>query len=176
MNKIRLMKRLLILIIPFLLLTACKNEPKSNIGSQDQDHQYRPYIDREQDIKNKDSIVIRKIRFLDADTKTMTDYYEDGKRIRIIKRFKNDLQDGKTTVYFPDGKLKEVQYFEAGKQKDKDTVYYDSGEIRFIYSFKNDKKNGWMYRYSKGGRQEFAALYKDDLVSEVIDSLNLGKK
>ena len=71
---------------------------------------------------------------------------------------------------------KEVQYFEAGKQRDKDTVYYDSGEIRFIYSFENDKKNGWMYRYSKAGRQEFAALYKNDLVSEVIDSLNLDKK
>lgn len=176
MNEIRLMKQIAVLLIPFLLLIACKKDQKSNIGSQDQDHQYRPYLDKEQDIRNKDSVVIRKVRFLDADTKTMTDYYEDGKRIRIIKLFKNDLQDGKTTVYFPDGKLKEVQYFEAGKQRDKDTVYYDSGEIRFIYSFKNDKKNGWMYRYSKIGRQEFAALYKDDLVSEVIDSLNLGKK
>ncbi len=171
------MKNILFLIMTALFIFwSCKNEPRAEIGNQEQDASYRPYLNKEQVFRNKDSVIIKRVKFLDEDTKTITDYYGDGKSVRIIKYFTNDLQDGKTSVYFQNGKIQEVQYFKNGKQIDKDSIFYETGELRFVYQFEDDKKNGWMYRYDKKGHQEFAANYRDDKVVEVIDSLRLNRK
>lgn len=159
-----------------IIVVGCKSEPKTDIGNQEQDPSYRPYLNKEQVFRNKDSVIIKRVDFIDEETKTITHYYSDGASIRMVQLFKNDFQDGKTSVYFKDGKIQEVQYYDKGKQTGKDSIYYETGELRFVYQFEDDKKNGWMYRYDKKGRQEFAAHYKDDKVVEVIDSLNLSKK
>ena len=167
------------LIFPFfiiLFMMSCKSDSASKLDAQDQDSGYHPYLHKEQIIYDKDSVRVREIIFLEKSLKSMTDYYGDGKSVRVIKYFKNDLQDGKTTAYFPDGKIKEVQYYKDGNQIGQDTIFFETGEVHFIYPFENNKKNGWMYRYDIEGRQEFGALYKDDKVLEVVDSLDLRKK
>lgn len=170
------MKSILIFYILVIFLFGCKREPASDIGIQEQEVPFSPYLGKEQVFRNKDSVIIKRVEFKDNETKTITHYFSDGKSIRMRQFFKNDLQDGKTSVYFPDGKIQEVQYFDNGKQMGKDSIFYDTGELRFVYQFEDGKKNGWMYRYDKKGHQEFAAHYKDDKVVEVIDSLNLSKR
>jgi len=170
------MRNFVVLFFILGFFFSCKKEPSSTIGSQDQSGLYRPFLDKEQDFKNKNGEVSRRVEFLDNGLKKMTDFYEGGEKIRLVKYFKNDLQDGRTVAYYPSGKIQEVQHYANGKQMDRDTIFYETGEIHFVYNFENDKKNGWMYRYDKAGHQEFAALYKDDLVAQVIDSLNLSDK
>ena len=51
----------------------------------------------------------------------MTEYYKDGK-IKGDRLFKNDIQIGKSTFYYPSGKVKEVQYYEEGKITGGDTL------------------------------------------------------
>lgn len=163
-----------VLLFVCLCYLACKeNVPEvKTIGSSSQEHNnFRPYLDKEQDFRNNNGQIYRSIRFLPDDVKTMTDYYGDGKTIRVLKYFYKDLQNGKTSVYYPNGKLKEVQHYQNGVQYKGDTIFYESGKIHFIYNFVDSKKNGWMYRYNESGDQEYAVLYEGDTIKQVVDSL-----
>lgn len=158
------------------MILACANEAPTTEGIQSTAVGKSPFLSKEQDFKNKDGKVTRKVRFLDNGIKTVTDYYAGSDKVYTIRYFKNDLQDGKTIGYHPNGKIREVQYFDKGKQEGNDSIFYETGELRYVYSFKDDKKNGWMYRYSKDGHQEFAVRYADDKVMEVIDSVLIKSK
>lgn len=181
------MERVIVLLIVLTTFYACKNEtsepaPASETtsdfrdGIQSNGVEVNPYLNKEQDIKNNEGKVTRKVRFLPDGRKSVTDYYKGGDTVYLVRYFKNDLQDGKTIGYHPNGKIREIQFFNMGKQFGQDSIFYETGELWYIYSFENDKKNGWMYRYSKDGKQEFAANYKDDKVIEVIDNLKPNKK
>lgn len=175
--KYLIMYRILILFLLPLIILACKNESKSSDHElKKQKVEISPFLNKEQDIKNNDGHVTRSVKFLDNGIKTVTDFYEGSDKIYTIRYFKDDLQDGKTIGYHPNGKIREVQYFNKGKQEGKDSIFYETGELRYIYSFDNDMRNGWMYRYSKEGKQEFAVKYKDDKVEQVIDSVKINSK
>ena len=181
------MERMIVLLIVLTTFYACKNEtsepaPASETtsdfrdGIQSNGVEVNPYLNKEQDIKNNEGKVTRKVRFLPDGRKSVTDYYKGGDTVYLVRYFKNDLQDGKTIGYHPNGKIREIQFFFMVKQFGQDSIFYETGELWYIYSFENDKKNGWMYRYSKDGKQEFAANYKDDKIIEVIDNLKPNKK
>lgn len=178
------MNRLIVFLLTLTAFLSCKNETTTpppatsdfRDGIQSNGVEVNPYLNKEQDIKNKKGKITRRVRFLPDGRKSVTDYLEGGDTVYLVRYFKDDLQDGKTIGYHPNGKIREIQYFELGKQNGNDSIFYETGELWFVYAFENDKKNGWMYRYAKDGKQEFAARYKDDQIQEVIDSLRPNKK
>jgi antitoxin component YwqK of YwqJK toxin-antitoxin module len=52
----------------------------------------------------------------------MTDYYPSG-ALKGERYFVNDKQEGKTTLFYENGEIKEVQYYKEGLRNGGDTLF-----------------------------------------------------
>ena len=100
----------------------------------------------------------------------MTEYYEDGKT-KIIRHFKNGLEEGTNRLFYPDGKLKETQTFVAGLQQGGDTLFYPTGKPQFIVTFKDGKKDGLLQKWTPEGSLSFEAVYALDSLKTVTTQI-----
>ncbi len=100
----------------------------------------------------------------------MTDYYNDG-RLRSVRLFSNGVQSGRTEIYYPDGRLWEVQYYDtAGNRTGGDTIFYRNGTLQFTAQFKLNKKTGPMMKYDSTGTLIYAAEMDHDSLVRVLIS------
>ena len=81
--------------------------------------------------------------------------------------FIHDTQEGRTVVYYPSGKIKEVQHFEDGQHQGGDTLWYENGRVQFTVNFEKNLKNGDLYKWSPEGELIFNASYRNDTLVEV---------
>jgi hypothetical protein len=96
----------------------------------------------------------------------MTEYYEDGKT-KLVRHFKNNVEEGTTASYYPDGKMREIQRYTNGLQQGGDTLFYQDGKPQFIVQFKDGKKNGPLQKWSPEGVLSFEAIYENDSLKTV---------
>jgi antitoxin component YwqK of YwqJK toxin-antitoxin module len=97
----------------------------------------------------------------------MTEYYPKTGQIQVKRQFKKGIQTGRTLLFYPDGKLKEVQYYEDGKKQKGDTIFYSNGKPQFLVTFKNGKMDGYMRKWTEDGELFFEARYQQDSLKEV---------
>ncbi len=97
----------------------------------------------------------------------MTEYYPKTGQIQIKRQFKKGIQTGRTLLFYPDGKLKEVQYYEDGKKQKGDTIFYSNGKPQFLVTFKAGKMDGYMRKWTEDGELFFEARYQQDSLKEV---------
>jgi len=81
--------------------------------------------------------------------------------------FVNDLQQGKTVIYYESGKLKEVQYFKDGNHQGGDTIWYETGQLQFTVNFDKNLKHGELYKWSPEGTLIFNSRYQHDTLVAV---------
>ncbi len=95
-----------------------------------------------------------------------TEFYRSGK-IKSIKVFENNLEQGKGIHYYETGELREVQYFVNGKKHGGDTLYEMNGKIRNLSYFDHGKMNGTFIKYKDSTDSiELESIYiQDSLVS-----------
>jgi Uncharacterized protein conserved in bacteria len=84
------------------------------------------------------------------------------------RSFQKNVQHGKTVVYYPNGKIKEVQYFDQGLRVGGDTIFYENGAIQFETSFVAGKKNGYMRKWDSQGNLTYHVKYQMDTVVEIM--------
>lgn len=157
-----------IMAITFLsvFLFSCKEQAKSLAEGEVDSEEFRPYLGEESVYKNEAGQVVREIKFLEGDNKQMIDYYPDGTLYRV-RNFKNNFQQGKTTLYHKNGNISEVQYFENGNRINIDSVFHENGALYLTYTFVDNMKQGPMHRYAKDGSIEYTAVFKEDRLVEV---------
>jgi antitoxin component YwqK of YwqJK toxin-antitoxin module len=97
----------------------------------------------------------------------MTEYYPKTGQILVKRQFKKGIQTGRTLLFYPDGKLKEVQYYEGGKKQKGDTIFYSNGKPQFLVTFKDGKMDGYMRKWTEDGTLFFEARYQQDSLKEV---------
>lgn len=98
----------------------------------------------------------------------MVDFYPDGKK-KSDRLFKNDIQIGKTTIYHPNGNIKEVQYYDSNGLREKgDTLWYENGTIEYIAQFSNNMKNGLITKFDSSQHAIYRAVFKNDTLVEVL--------
>jgi antitoxin component YwqK of YwqJK toxin-antitoxin module len=156
--------RFLFWFIAALLCTvvfSCKNEKK---GPQER---ILKYVDGS--IKRRYSLVDGKIEG------EMLNYYPKTGAVEARRQFVAGIQVGRTELFYPDGKRKEVQYYEAGKKHGGDTIFYPSGQPQFLVSFKNGKMDGPMRRWEEDGALFFEALYANDSLIQVTKKMEALK-
>ena len=90
--------------------------------------------------------------------------------------FENGIQIGRTEMYYPDGKLKEVQYYQNGKKEGGDTIFYANGQPQFLVTFKQGKMDGPMRRWQENGDLFFEAFYQQDSLKQVTKKLGVDVK
>ncbi|HPH21066.1 MAG TPA: hypothetical protein PLE32_19890, partial [Haliscomenobacter sp.] len=80
-------------------------------------------------------------------------------------------QSGRTQLFYPDGKLKEVQYYQNGKKQGGDTIFYPNGDPQFVVTFKDGKMHGPMRKWAEDGKLFFEARYERDSLIEVTKKM-----
>ncbi len=95
-----------------------------------------------------------------------TEYYRSSK-IKSVKVFENNLEQGKGIHYYETGELREVQYFVQGKKHGGDTLYEIDGKFRNLSYFDHGKMNGTFIKYKDSMDSiELESVYiQDSLVS-----------
>jgi hypothetical protein len=101
----------------------------------------------------------------------MLDYYPKTGTIQIKRYFRNGVQIGRTELFYPDGKLKEVQHYQNGKKQKGDTLFYTNGQPQFLVTFKDGKMDGPMRRWTETGELYFEAFYAQDSLKQVTRKL-----
>lgn len=105
----------------------------------------------------------------------MLEYYPKTGAVQVKRQFDKGVQVGRTELFYPDGKLKEVQYYEAGKKQRGDTIFYTNGKPQFLVTFKDGKMDGPMRRWEEDGTLFFEAHYVQDSLKEVTKKMETIK-
>ena len=92
------------------------------------------------------SLAEAKVDKLSCKLKTKDEY---GSFLRGF--FKKGKQDGKWTVYYPDGDLKSTRIYKNGKLNGEVKGYYKNEKIYIIANFKDGKLNGEQKEYYENG-------------------------
>ncbi len=140
-----------LMLTAFFMVFACKQEPKKNevvqnYGTGETSRRYYEINGKKEGI--------------------MTDYYPDGS-LMGERVFENDIQVGKTILYYKSGKIKEVQYYLDGKIHGGDTVFYEDGKPQFVLTFTKGIKDGYVRKWGPDGTLIYEAKYSNDTLVEV---------
>jgi len=86
-------------------------------------------------------------------------YREDGKTVKYITHFLENLEDGLRKDYYDTGELMVSIYYKKGKKNGKAIHYYKNQQIKESKTYKNGKEHGKILKYFEGGSTKFSATY-----------------
>lgn len=130
----------------------------------------------ERTLKHQDGSIRRRYTMVEGKIDgEMIDYYPKTGAVQVKRQFVKGIQVGRTELFYPDGKLKEVQYYEGGEKQRGDTIFYPNGQPQFLITFKNGKKDGPMRRWEEDGTLFFEAHYVQDSLKEVTKKMETIK-
>lgn len=139
-----------------ILGNSCKPDPKPE----------------QRELHHPDGSIRRRYSLVDGKIEgEMLDFYRKTSAIEIKRNFVNGVQTGKTELFYPDGKRKEVQYYENGKKQGGDTIFYPNGKPQFLVTFKNGKMDGPLRRWTEEGALFFEAYYQQDSLQKVTKKM-----
>jgi antitoxin component YwqK of YwqJK toxin-antitoxin module len=93
----------------------------------------------------------------------MTTFDRNGRMVGQM-HFKNDVQEGKSTFFFPDGQLKEEQYLHYGKREGLIVSYHPNGQKAMESEYQNDKLNGKFRKWTPEGNLLVEAFFVNDSI------------
>ena len=96
----------------------------------------------------------------------MTEYFKDGK-VKAEMEFKNDLQVGRTVIYYPSGQIRQVQYYQDGQLHGADTMFYENGKPEFLRTFSKGLKDGYIRKWNENDSMIYEAKFDADTLIEV---------
>ena len=130
----------------------------------------------ERTLKHQDGSIRRRYTMVEGKIDgEMLDYYPQTGAVQSKRQFEKGVQVGRTELFYPDGKLKEVQYYQGGKKQRGDTIFYPNGKPQFLITFKNGKMDGPMRRWEEDGTLFFEAHYVQDSLKEVTKKMETIK-
>lgn len=93
-------------------------------------------------------------------------YYTSGAApgaVSAKEEYKMGAKHGKTTIFYPNGRVAEELTWANGKKEGTWLQFYESGKIKMESGNKNDMMDGPYKYYFENGKQEINGLYKDGL-------------
>lgn len=92
-------------------------------------------------------------------------YYKKGYKDNLLmtETYRNNQLHGTKTIYFPDGKVTEIEHYSNGRKEGKKQVYSLKGQLLQEYEFKNGKLNGPSTVYDASGKKISEGAYKNGL-------------
>jgi uncharacterized protein len=105
---------------------------------------------------------------------TMITYDKDGFKSGLLK-FKNDKQNGESTIYFPSGKIKENQFYIDGKREGLFIGYFENGNKSMEISFKDDKISGIFKKWAEDGKLVTESNFSKDSLTFTGQHLGIGR-
>ncbi len=85
----------------------------------------------------------------------------DEQGLKVAERLiVNGLEDGITTLFFPDGKIKEQRSFKKGLKDGTWITWNSSGVKTAEAGYKNDKKDGFWYVWDDNGVKRYEMFYE----------------
>jgi len=91
---------------------------------------------------------------------TLYHYFDTG-QIKSEKNYKDDKQDGKTTIWYKSGKLKIEMNYKEDKLHGKRVVFYENGQKSEEGNYKDGKEDGKYTQWHKNGQIMMELHYKD---------------
>lgn len=89
--------------------------------------------------------------------------YYYGKNIKKkTVNFKNDLEEGITTQYFPNQKVRAIEKYKEGMLDSVRTYYNELGNVILRESYKLNEKEGTTFDYYYNGKVQNETLYEND--------------
>ena len=163
-NQMKFQRNTILALLGFVLLlatVACKNTK----GPE------------EHTLNHQDGSIKRRYTMVEGKIDgEMLEYYPKTGAVQVKRLFEKGIQVGRTELFYPDGKLKEVQYYEAGKKQRGDTIFYPNGKPQFLITFKDGKMDGPMRRWDEDGSLFFEARYEQDSLKEVTKKMETIKE
>lgn len=86
--------------------------------------------------------------------------YDDNKMLVQQTTLVNGVADGKTTLYYPTGKIKEERIYANGKKEGLWITYLENGVKQAEAHFVNDLKDGVWIIWDENGTKRYYMEYK----------------
>ncbi len=92
-------------------------------------------------------------------------YYKKGYKENLLmtEAYHNNQLHGAKTIYFPDGKITEIEHYSHGQKEGKKQVYSFNGQLLQSYTYKNGKLHGPSTVYDASGEKISEGAYKNGL-------------
>lgn len=88
--------------------------------------------------------------------------YKKNKKLYAIRNVKDYKLDGKSTIFFDDGKtVKSIVYYNMGKKEGSAKTFYSDGSLYKDYNYKNDELDGKQIKYRQNGKIRSIAYYRN---------------
>lgn len=93
----------------------------------------------------------------------LIEYYENGRVKSKSNYASNDLQDGETIHYHPNGNIRQVLYYKMGEKHGESRGYHSNGYIDYVGSYKKNQQDStwiWYNHYNNSQYISFIENYK----------------
>jgi antitoxin component YwqK of YwqJK toxin-antitoxin module len=74
---------------------------------------------------------------------------------------KEGYRDGKSTYYFPSGKIRTEANYKEGSLEGGRTIYFANGQVSEKMNFSDNEENGMLRSFHINGKQKFAGYFKE---------------
>ncbi len=88
-------------------------------------------------------------------------YYHDS--LTYIETYRNNMKDGPSITFYPEGDTAEIVHYRAGKKEGRWTQYYPGGQLKLIAHYSADKLEGKFSMYQPDGRNLLEGTYRHDV-------------
>lgn len=88
-------------------------------------------------------------------------YHTDSKVVMTRENYSNGVINGKTTTYYPNGKITEETEFKNGIKEGENNYYSPDGVLLKKLFYKNDQLDGRVFYYDSNGDVKIEGNYKD---------------
>lgn len=89
------------------------------------------------------------------------EHYENN-TIKSIGSYLNGKQQGKTKIFFPNGKLDTERSFKNGKAYGKHVGFWENENKKFEFNYYNDKREGMQKQWYESGEPYAFLSFRDD--------------
>jgi antitoxin component YwqK of YwqJK toxin-antitoxin module len=88
-------------------------------------------------------------------------FYHDS--LSYIENYKEDLQDGPSIKFYPEGDTAEIIMYKAGKKNGPWKQYYPGGQLKLTATYVNNKLEGKFSMYYPSGKNQIQGTYRYDV-------------
>ncbi len=94
-----------------------------------------------------------------SQTDSIVTYFPDGS-IESITHLKNSLREGKSTLFYENGNIKEERFYQNDKVTGTVKSYYPNGQLKEIFNIEDGKREGVTSIFDSNG------VHKEDILFE----------
>src|SRR5690606_13227980 len=113
---------------------------------------------------NSAGVLIREAIYVNGEKNGMEwEYYNTpGNHLKQTSLWKDDVKDGASKWYFPEGQISAVYHYDEGKIEGLVQYFYATGQLRSETMFLNSQKNGDYTEYHTNGQVKVKGRYENN--------------